>query len=398
MAEVITVSGVGASIDSTNYATLVWQLSGSWVGVFEVEISNDGLVWDTTQILSANSPYPNDSAESNGVYSTHSTARYARYKVKIQSGSLELSVIGRIWDGMRGADMVAAALDPANDIQMSVKLAGIPTDAQGSLLPADCKGPYFMKGTVNNTVLLLLDTTGYAGLAVQSIGVWAGGLTAYASNDKVSWVPVAGVYTQGYPSATAYSQGYFIYYPCVGKFIRVMISSYTSGTVEAVAYLRSTVPTAQYSFSSFSAIGGSGIVQEDTAYPAAVNTNTPMPLPIGGIARTPTSAPSTILLNDAVRAGFTRQGAIHTQTAAYNQIDVPEYQKLLAYQLGNLPAMPVVLADKVEGVGMVELLSQVVTELKIMNQQLYDLPRVLSAGSTALDTPEQYRNDPTFFN
>ena len=52
-----------------------------------------------------------------------------------------------------------------------------------------------------------------------------------------------------------------------------------------------------------------------------------------------------------------------------------------------------------EGQNAPELLSQVLLELKIMNQYLYDLPRQLQQGpGFASDEPNAFRSDPSIFS
>ena len=43
----------------------------------------------------------------------------------------------------------------------------------------------------------------------------------------------------------------------------------------------------------------------------------------------------------------------------------------------------------------IDLLRNILIEMKVMNQQLYELPNLINKGLTALDGPEQFRNDPS---
>jgi len=67
---------------------------------------------------------------------------------------------------------------------------------------------------------------------------------------------------------------------------------------------------------------------------------------------------------------------------------VPEY----------VTAAPVVDVDQLEGQSPIELLSLILLELRIMNQQLYELPGLLSAGLPAQDEPQSMRMEQSIFN
>jgi len=51
-----------------------------------------------------------------------------------------------------------------------------------------------------------------------------------------------------------------------------------------------------------------------------------------------------------------------------------------------------------EGQSQIELLAQILLELKILNQQIYELPRLLSMGLPAQDEPQTLRTEPSLFN
>jgi len=51
-----------------------------------------------------------------------------------------------------------------------------------------------------------------------------------------------------------------------------------------------------------------------------------------------------------------------------------------------------------EGQSQIELLAQILLELKILNQQIYDLPRLIVTGQTTGDSPETIRQEQSIFN
>jgi len=71
---------------------------------------------------------------------------------------------------------------------------------------------------------------------------------------------------------------------------------------------------------------------------------------------------------------------------------------MLPHTYQQTGAMNVQDTSQNEGQNFVELLAQILLELKILNQQMYELPIRLTYSNPGADSPETYRNDPTFFN
>jgi hypothetical protein len=51
----------------------------------------------------------------------------------------------------------------------------------------------------------------------------------------------------------------------------------------------------------------------------------------------------------------------------------------------------------VDGASQIELLSLILLELRILNQQMYELPGLFAQGLPSKDPPESFRNDNTIF-
>jgi hypothetical protein len=52
----------------------------------------------------------------------------------------------------------------------------------------------------------------------------------------------------------------------------------------------------------------------------------------------------------------------------------------------------------VEGVSQIQLLSLILLELRILNQQMYELPGLIAQGLSSQDPPESFRNEQSAFN
>ena len=76
-------------------------------------------------------------------------------------------------------------------------------------------------------VLFTVNTTGYNSISVQLSGTWNATVTFQISNDGVEWTPIA----------TTINNGTTIY-PTTGIYFQAVVTAYTSGTVDALAFLR----------------------------------------------------------------------------------------------------------------------------------------------------------------
>lgn len=76
-------------------------------------------------------------------------------------------------------------------------------------------------------VLFTVNTTGYNSISVQLSGTWNATVTFQISNDGVEWTPIA----------TTINNGTTIY-PTTGIYFQAVVTAYTSGTIDALAFLR----------------------------------------------------------------------------------------------------------------------------------------------------------------
>jgi hypothetical protein len=64
----------------------------------------------------------------------------------------------------------------------------------------------------------------------------------------------------------------------------------------------------------------------------------------------------------------------------------------------GISAVSTVDVNQFEGQSQIELLSLILLEMRIMNQQLYELPGLLANGLPAQDEPQTMRIEPSMFN
>jgi hypothetical protein len=99
----------------------------------------------------------------------------------------------------------------------------------------------------------VIDTAGYAAVVVQLTGTWVGTVTFQESNDNSNWGSVTGGTAGGGISSTASSNVVFRFFSGA-RYVRVNVTSYTSGTVTAAVTLRAAVPA----FANVNVVQGNG--------------------------------------------------------------------------------------------------------------------------------------------
>ena len=68
-----------------------------------------------------------------------------------------------------------------------------------------------------------------------------------------------------------------------------------------------------------------------------------------------------------------------------------------AQSTGLVDSQAVQDVGTIDGASQIELLSLILLELKILNQQMYELPSLFAQGLPSQDPPESFRNDDTIF-
>jgi hypothetical protein len=394
-ADNIVTTGAGAAIDTTSFAAITIQLTGTWSGVLFIEGSNDASAtsWSGLPLMPPTELAMQDSISANGLYVLKTTTRYIRYNVSRLTGTIVLSVVGRESEGVRGSDRLAFALDESTGVRLSVSIKNLCLDQYGAMFISDAPEMRRGAGNLANAILFTIDTSGYQSISLQLSGTWAGTVTFQASNDGATWVSVAGWNSATGVAAvvTTTTSGLFSI-PCVGRLFRAVETAYTSGLVNATAFLRfqpaspmlaapsiaanSSVNVAQWAGTPGPTAGVAGVVA--TGGNVAVGAvQTAYPVVVAGVDAL---GKTRRLLTDA--AGMTALPSVPTPAG-----------------IQNLAAQAMVDTSQVEGQSLLEILAQVLVELKIANWYHFDLPRQLQSGTAfTSDEPSAFRNDPTMLN
>jgi hypothetical protein len=320
LAQTMVAAGNSTTIDTIGYGAIVIQLSGVWSGSGYFEGSNNGTDWDSVLTFSRDSLCLQDLINSGGLYTVRPSGRYLRFNLTQITGSLAINAIGRAAEGIAASDLLSLAMDRNNNTPLQVQLNGTKQDAQGGLMLADGSTVY-TKTLTNIVDFIVIDTLGYASLSVN-ISNGVGNATVEYSNDMsaTTWFAPVGAITStssqgngvlgitsntGFNAPAPYSA---VVSASWGRYIRVRLSVYTSGTPIVVAYLRSTpVPQAAVANQTIAgAVTATGSAAED----ATAGTS---PVISGGVVRTAV-APTTLIAGDTAR---------HTMSSAAQLITKP---------------------------------------------------------------------------
>jgi hypothetical protein len=374
--------GYGTSIDTSGAGAVTFQFVGSGFWNIGIEGSNNNTNWAPVLIQRLDSNTLTEYVGHAGNFAVKTSTRYLRLNVRAIVGTATVTAVARNTVGPSPSDLLALALDSEHNVQMNVNLAsGLKTDAVQAMVPSDAPLPITIQAAVNTP--FIIDTQGYSTLHLTTAAL-AGALTC--SNDKVTWsalqaVPIA---IAAPVSSIVANTGYVI--NCSARYIRIVPT--TAGT--AVGYLRAAAPALTTSNIAFvgnsltasPGLAGAFAVGGGTAAGAATSM---YPVLVGGVD---TGALVRRLLTDtagrlAVAADQVGSGvrAPSTQTSYLNGA-----------------ALNIQDTSQFEGQSFVELLAQILLELRIMNQYMYDLPETLQSGYGFTSEPQHFRADTTVFN
>ena len=390
---------IGNAIDTTEYGSMVTQFSGSWGGTFYFETSNDQIYWDAVFILSRDEVSLQDNIDCNGTYSIKRSGRYIRYNCQNIIGTATITVVGRIGEGLSGADLVSLAMDRTNNTPLQVQLPkDFKQDTGGALIDSDAAVAYtFMSQNASSP--MVIDTQGYKSIVVQQIT--SGVITPTISNDNLNFVGTVGYLSSAPTISLAATAGAGIHvFPVTARYFKL---TGPASNVIAIVYLRisdfiatTTNVNQQTNIVQFGSqpvvtagLNGVQAVGGNVATGIAPTTN---PLQIGGV--------------DDLKVPLTRRfltdylGRLQIGTNTGNPQGTGQSKAL--HELGFLNDYKNILevrdtSKDENGFSVVELLNQILLEMKIINQQLYELPGQIDRGEAAQTAPEQYRNDITLF-
>ena len=288
-----------------------------------------------------------------------------------------------------GMPLFEGLMDDDPSMRLNTRIVNLPkSDTTGALVLSDCPAPIPLVGAVGAQIVL--DLQGYQSLLITTQAL-AGTITV--SNElggPWSAPSISNIIAAASVAAIAASSNYIA--PKLARYFRITVTTAGTGT----AYLStSAVPPDVHSFTpiSISLYAGTAAVTGGVAGLPGVGGNigpgvarTANPVPIGG---TDSANLTRVLLMDTSGRPQVNMYALDptTNTVAQPSVVYPTGSK-------SVPALAVQNLDQAEGLGLAELLSQILLELKISNHYAYLLQQ---AGIGAPDDPSTFRGDPSIF-
>jgi len=401
----IAAAGAGASISTQFYNSVTVQVTGAGYGTINIEGSNDGTNWSTIKLLPSSDVALIDTiTASDEIYTFKVSTLYIRYNVQQYSGTLNLIIVGRSSNGPDAADNLTAAFDPNTPLNVKVQNK---TDQFGALMLSDGI-PYFMTG--NN--IYVFNTNGYASFTIQLSGNSPTIAVAQSiDGEYYSSTPIfniSALSATGGATATPAGAGVTttntigIYVGAIyGQFLRITLTATGTGPGQVSIILKNAPISASYSNlgvnpTNVTTIAGSAVSTVGSAVSVAA-----LPVSggdISGLARR--------LLTDVSGRAIVTGGIPLFLTPSGVQQNTPSSNTALPHNsIGMLPytyqqsgAMNVQDTSQFEGQTQIELLAQILLEMRIMNQQLYELPRLMATSQQSQDPPESFRQESSIFN
>lgn len=373
--------------------------------------------------------------------------------VKIVEGPDEKDDTALLQNISDNLDYLNLALDQAEGIQVNVRDVVTKKDVQGANIPSDAPSPihFSLRPTINDC--FTFDTTGYQSLSViLNLTSWSAGIVWEGSNDNANWGSIPYTYQQanttlGSPAITSapisLNAPYTMTISCITRFIRIRATStgVSNPVAQGVAYLRqipipaltqlttmpcnvsntvatnisqinSTTPNANTQNaqnSTQASTGGIGVaghyVQTSNLPNAAstLQTLVPFPIGIGGREQPYIGALSGIFRYITVDGGgryILGGDTPDTETRFQSKLASGAIPGIPPRGVGGRPnTMHGSQALLVEDVGQSEgdttgtLLQQILVELKMLNQQINELPFTLNQGLHMQNEVAEYRTE-----
>ena len=433
---VVSSVGPGSAINTTGYDGLTVQVEGnSWSGIITDEGSNDNVVWYPLLVTKLSELAVKTQIDINGNWVIKADTLYVRYNVTNITGAVTLVILANANVISTAADRLALAMDETNNNPLLVKLqpqnSGIKQDLSGAFILSDAPAPVTVNLTATNNSYII-DTTGYQTIHLTTNTTFAATGGIAFSNDGITFVQapmstVPGVWSTAFVAVTNYT------IPVQGRFARIIAT--TGG--QFTYYLRNI--STQVTHQNLAAIGGAAVAPAlaqlgmnvvQVGGTAAVTGGLAGTLAVGGSVAAgvaPTTNP--IIAGGIDPGGLTRRlfsdatGRLIINPYSLN-VQVPSSLAgvtLTTSAGGNIAPVslagynnqvPLAVQDtsQFEGQTQIELLAQILQEMKIMNQQLYELPRIIAgqlngintAGAMPIftygDEPTAMRNDASLFD
>ena len=302
-----------------------------------------------------------------------------------------VQIVGDAAGDFAGINLLETVMDDGSGIAVNVKVVNPQRrDANGSPIKSDAAGPIYLSGPTGT--VYLIDTAGYQTLQISS-STGVGSLQG--SGDRVTFHALCGQSLIG-STASGYAANSSWQFPCTARYIKVTVS--TSGN--AVAYLRDqpmqaigAVGVPSFNLATVAGVSAFSVGNGTFAVSGSVTPGTPPAVNLG-------SSVGGVDGSGLYRhLSLSSAGVLNVSTAdtAIDQTGVARNFGLLSPLISGVygvASQAVQEVSQVEGQSLGELMLQILTELRIVNHQLFLLNT--QGGASPSDEPAAFRNDAEF--
>lgn len=412
----IAATGAGSAIDTQYYGSVSIQVAGSGSIFAQIEGSNDGSDWDALLLNSTGEIAVTDTINSiDDTFFIKTGHRYIRFNVAKYTGAPTFTIFGRSGTGPSAADNLSMAFNP--DTPINVALQNVRRDSSDALILSDA-----ITFDISKIGQYVFDTRGYQSVVLNISATPTGSFTAAFGHDGnlfpittyFNSVTSTTVFTNNMNAAGTYTTA------VLGRYLKIVSPGAATGVAtitlkQAPHSLQSTQVNQGLGLTNLTHIGGTATVTGGVAGILAVGGNiapgttpTANPLLMGGAdlntltRRVQTDSAGKPLIN-ALSPYFNTFS--NNTTSGISSSNSPGANTVLPINtVGSIPAsyqqsaaLNVQDTSQFEGQNKLELLAQILLELRILNQQIYELPKTLATSNYG-DAPESIRQEPSVFN
>lgn len=400
----LSASGATEAIITTGYQSICIQIYDAWSGNITIEGSNDDINYVPIQVLNIQELSSNENIYGNGNYIFKVSTRFFRINARQISGTASIFIVGRTTIGMSSSDALSMAMDRSNNTPLYIEETASKKDPTNALIPSDAiQFSGTISGAINSTSKVI-DTAGYNSITVQLIGIsGVPNIGFQESNDLSTWssCPMKLVTGASIDVTATNTSGTYVASP-KSRYFRIIVQAGITTTTTYVAFLRQQPVATGIANINISTVGGTVASSAGSSGVLAVGGNTQVGLTINEHPLTVSGVDSGTLVRRLLTDTSGR-----LITALTDQTGTARALGGLSPNSNPYNIAPIAVTDtsQFEGQSFIELLGQLLIEMKINNQYLYDLPialqRVLNDTNKNVggfgSEPQDFRNDPTMF-
>ncbi len=256
-----------ASTDVSAYKSFSIQITGAWTGTLQFQGSNDNVNFSLIHVASQANTQPITSTTVNGLWYGFCSFRYIRIRMTSYTSGTANGVLELYTQPLAPFNVLALAsqtgtwtVQPGNTQNTTPWLESIhdgtnkanvlpatsvsnAVGSQGALLTAGAfaEQASLSAGSLNADLVASTDVSNYKWLSIHITGAFTGTLSFQGSNDNANWNSILLQDSKGASAnntlLSSVTGGILAFGPIAYRFLRIRMTSYTSGTANGALEL-----------------------------------------------------------------------------------------------------------------------------------------------------------------